>query len=54
MPDNGIKLFSRGGGKLDDAIEAAIEKRMGEPWTSDQQVATLGALPSIKAQALAT
>ena len=33
MPDNGIKLFSRGGGKLDDAIESAIEKRMGEPWT---------------------
>jgi phosphoglucosamine mutase len=33
MADNGIKLFSRGGGKLDDAIEAAIEKRMGEPWT---------------------
>ncbi len=29
MPDNGIKLFARGGGKLDDAIEAAIEKRMG-------------------------
>jgi len=33
MPDNGIKLFSRGGGKLDDSIEAAIETRMGEPWT---------------------
>jgi len=32
MPDNGIKLFQRGGGKLDDAIEAAIEARMGEPW----------------------
>jgi phosphoglucosamine mutase len=32
MPDNGIKLFSRGGGKLDDAIEAAIEGRIGEPW----------------------
>lgn len=32
MPDNGIKLFSRNGGKLDDSIEAAIEKRMGEPW----------------------
>ena len=32
MPDNGIKLFSRGGGKLDDSVEAAIEKRMGEPW----------------------
>ena len=30
--DNGIKLFSRGGGKLDYAIEAAIEARMGEPW----------------------
>ena len=32
MPDNGIKLFARGGGKLDDAIEAKIEARMGEPW----------------------
>ena len=32
-PDNGIKLFSRGGGKLADSIEAAIEARMGEPWT---------------------
>lgn len=31
-PDNGIKLFARGGGKLDDAIEAAIEARIGEPW----------------------
>ena len=31
-PDNGIKLFSRGGGKLDDAIERAIEARIGEPW----------------------
>jgi phosphoglucosamine mutase len=26
MPDNGIKLFSRGGHKLPDALEAAIEK----------------------------
>lgn len=32
MPDNGIKLFSRGGGKLDDSIEAAIEACIGEPW----------------------
>ena len=32
MPDNGIKLFARGGGKLDDAIEARIEARMGEAW----------------------
>jgi phosphoglucosamine mutase len=32
MPDNGIKFFARGGGKLDDSIEDAIEKRMNEPW----------------------
>ncbi len=32
MPDNGIKFLARGGVKLDDAIEAAIEQRMGEPW----------------------
>jgi phosphoglucosamine mutase len=32
MPDNGIKLFSRGGGKLDDVIESRIEARMGEEW----------------------
>ncbi len=27
MPDNGIKLFSRGGHKLPDAVEAAVERR---------------------------
>jgi len=32
MPDNGIKFFARGGRKLDDALEEAIERRMGEPW----------------------
>lgn len=32
MPDNGIKFFSRGGNKLDDAIEDAIEQRLREPW----------------------
>ena len=32
MPDNGIKFFSRGGHKLDDAIEDAIEQRLNEPW----------------------
>ncbi|WP_460522467.1 phosphoglucosamine mutase [Flindersiella endophytica] len=32
MPDNGIKFFSRGGHKLDDAIEDAIEARLREPW----------------------
>ncbi|RYJ06935.1 MAG: phosphoglucosamine mutase, partial [Actinomycetales bacterium] len=32
MPDNGIKFLSRGGLKLDDAIEEAIEDRLEEPW----------------------
>ena len=32
MPDNGIKFFSRGGEKLDDTLEAAIEKRLREDW----------------------
>ena len=32
MPDNGIKFFARGGVKLDDAIEDAIEARMREDW----------------------
>ena len=32
MPDNGIKFFARGGHKLDDVIEDAVEARMGEEW----------------------
>jgi phosphoglucosamine mutase len=32
MPDNGIKFLARGGHKLDDAIELAIEQRMREEW----------------------
>ena len=32
MPDNGIKIFARGGVKLDDAVEHAIEARLKEPW----------------------
>jgi phosphoglucosamine mutase len=32
MPDNGIKFLSRGGIKLDDAIEHQIEERLREPW----------------------
>lgn len=32
MPDNGIKFLARGGRKLDDAIEIAIERRLGQPW----------------------
>ncbi len=33
MPDNGIKFFARGGSKLDDALEDAIEARVGEAWS---------------------
>jgi len=33
MPDNGIKLFARGGHKLADAVEDEIEARIGESWT---------------------
>jgi phosphoglucosamine mutase len=32
MPDNGIKFLSRGGHKLADELEDAIEARMGEEW----------------------
>jgi phosphoglucosamine mutase len=32
MPDNGIKFFARGGHKLPDEVEDAIEARIGEPW----------------------
>ncbi|WP_375002284.1 phosphoglucosamine mutase [Aeromicrobium sp. CTD01-1L150] len=32
MPDNGIKFLARGGLKLADDIELAIEKRLQEPW----------------------
>ncbi len=32
MPDNGIKFFAKGGHKLPDEVEDAIERRMGEQW----------------------
>lgn len=32
MPDNGIKLFARGGRKLDDTVEDEIEARLHEAW----------------------
>jgi len=32
MPDNGIKIFARGGHKLADELEDAIEMRLNEPW----------------------
>ena len=39
MPDNGIKFFARGGHKLDDSVEEAIEERLGEPWERPQGAA---------------
>jgi phosphoglucosamine mutase len=32
MPDNGIKFFAKGGSKLADSVEDAIEARLREPW----------------------
>jgi phosphoglucosamine mutase len=32
MPDNGIKFFAKGGHKLDDSVEDAIEARQRERW----------------------
>jgi phosphoglucosamine mutase len=32
MPDNGIKFFAKGGHKLADELEDAIEARLNEPW----------------------
>jgi len=32
MPDNGIKFFARGGHKLPDEVENAIESRLREDW----------------------
>ena len=32
MPDNGIKFFAKGGHKLPDDVEDAIESRLGEDW----------------------
>jgi len=33
MPDNGVKFFARGGSKLDDALEDAIERRLHDAWS---------------------
>jgi phosphoglucosamine mutase len=37
MPDNGIKLFSRGGHKLPDALEAAIERTVASGASADHR-----------------
>ncbi len=33
MPDNGVKFLARGGLKLEDSVEVAIERRLREDWT---------------------
>lgn len=38
-PDNGIKFFARGGVKLPDEVEDAIEARLGEEWERPQGTA---------------
>jgi phosphoglucosamine mutase len=50
MPDNGIKLFSRGGHKLPDALEAAIERTVvgsaaGGPRPTGAGIGRVRALP---------
>jgi phosphoglucosamine mutase len=47
MPDNGIKFFSRGGRKLPDALEDAIEARLGTAWAAPTGagVGRIAALP---------
>jgi phosphoglucosamine mutase len=50
MPDNGIKLFSRGGHKLPDALEAAIERTVvggaaDGPRPTGGQIGRVRALP---------
>ena len=42
-PDNGIKIFARGGVKLPDAVEDQIEARLAE---ASEAAATLGRLPA--------
>src|SRR4051794_41748495 len=37
MPDNGIKLFSRGGHKLPDALEASIERTVTSGSSDDHR-----------------
>jgi phosphoglucosamine mutase len=38
MPDNGVKLFARGGNKLPDDLEAEIEAEMDAGWTKPRPV----------------
>jgi len=50
MPDNGIKLFSRGGHKLPDALEAAIEQTVASG-SSDGHRPTGAAIGRVRALA---
>jgi phosphoglucosamine mutase len=48
MPDNGIKLFSRGGHKLPDAVEAAIERQVAGPDGSGDHRPTGGGVGRVR------
>ncbi len=52
MPDNGIKFFASGGQKLDDAVEVAIEGRLGEAWErpTGADVGTVRCVPELVKQ----
>ncbi len=52
MPDNGIKFLTRGGHKLDDEIEDAIEANLRRPWERPIgfQVGRVRALPDGRAR----
>ncbi|MGI8613255.1 MAG: phosphoglucosamine mutase [Nocardioidaceae bacterium] len=45
MPDNGVKFFARGGHKLDDATEDAIEAQLRQPWARPVGAAVGRVLP---------
>ena len=48
MPDNGVKLFAKGGHKLPDAVEDEIEARLDEPFTRPTG-ATIGRVTDVDA-----
>ena len=55
MPDNGIKFFARGGHKLDDAVEEAIEEHLGQDIArpTGAEVGSITAAPELAADYVA-
>ncbi len=50
MPDNGLKFLARGGVKLDDALEIAVEQRLREPWQRPTGAAVGRVRPLVRAR----